>query len=381
MAKSVRHRSGQHPVREQHTLVPLVVRPDGEAFELVAGFHRLAAARSLGLAEVPVVVRDADTEEADRAVENIARKQLNAYEEAKAVRAMLDRGLTEKGAAQALGWPKARVSARVKVLELPERAQQMIGDGTIALSAVDQLRAIGTVAPTLLEAVIAYLDDGNAWAAERLAREPGWVLDAALANAGDTGDVFAAHLHTAGAREIAGLRLGKKTEQLYAECERLHRQLDRYAYGPPPIRLAEEDIDRARAAGVLIEFDSGRPIIVDRSLYRELVKMAIKRTHGDLEAKAAAAAELKRPSARTGRRRIRSRSPSASATRSCASYPIRRTAPTPNSARRSSPTWPRSIPPTSRWRGSSSYADIRIGRTMPTGQLCRRRVAGRPAAL
>jgi len=278
----------------QGVLVPLVVRPDGEAFELVAGFHRLAAARSLGLAEVPVVVRDADTEEADRAVENIARKQLNPYEEAKAVRAMLDRGLTETGAAQALGWPKARVSARVKVLELPELTQQMIGDGTIALSAVDQLRAIGTVAPTLLEAVIAYLDDGNAWAAERLVREPGWVLDAALANAGDTGGVFAAHLHTAGAHEIAGLRLGKKTEQLYAECERLHRQLDRYVYGPPPIRFAEEDIDRARAAGVLIEFDSGRPIIVDRSLYRELVKMAIKRTHGDLEAKAAAAAEHKK---------------------------------------------------------------------------------------
>src|SRR5215204_7284574 len=57
-----------------------------------------------------------------RAVENIARKQLNPYEEAKAVRAMLDRGLTETGTAQALGWPKARVSARVKVLELPERA-------------------------------------------------------------------------------------------------------------------------------------------------------------------------------------------------------------------------------------------------------------------
>ena len=75
-------------------LVPLVVRPDGEAFELVAGFHRLAAARSLALAAVPVVVRDANTEEADRAVENIARKQLNPYEEAKAVRAMLDRGLT-----------------------------------------------------------------------------------------------------------------------------------------------------------------------------------------------------------------------------------------------------------------------------------------------
>ena len=277
----------------QGVLVPLVVRPDGDGFELVAGFHRLAAARSLKLAEVPVVVRDAETEEADRAVENIARKQLNPYEEAKAVRAMLDRGLTETGAAQALGWPKARVSARVKVLELPERAQQMIGDGTISLSAVDQLRAIGTVAPKLLEAVVAYLDDGNAWAAERLAREPGWVLDAALASAGDKA-VFAAHLQSASGREIGELRLGKKSEQLYAECERLHRQLDRYAYGPPPVRFTEADVDRARAAGVLIEFNSGRPIIVDRSLYRELVKAAITRTHGDLEAKAAAAAEHKK---------------------------------------------------------------------------------------
>jgi ParB/RepB/Spo0J family partition protein len=55
----------------QGILVPVVVRDDGDAFELVAGFHRVAAARSLGLAEVPVVVRDADTEAADRAVENV----------------------------------------------------------------------------------------------------------------------------------------------------------------------------------------------------------------------------------------------------------------------------------------------------------------------
>src|SRR5207247_7503500 len=131
----------------------------------------------------------------------------------KAVKAMLGRGLTADGAAQALGWPKNRVAARVKILELPERAQQLIGEGLIALSAVDQLRAIGAVAPKLLDAVIAYLDDGNAWAAERLTREPGWVLDAALTHAGND-KVFAAYLHSAGAHEIADLRLGKKTEQL-----------------------------------------------------------------------------------------------------------------------------------------------------------------------
>ena len=277
----------------QGVLVPLVVRPDGDGFELVAGFHRLAAARSLELAEVPVVVRDADTEEADRAVENIARKQLNPYEEAKAVRAMLDRGLTETGAAQALGWPKARVSARVKVLELPERAQQLIGDGTIALSAVDQLRAIGTVAPSC----------SRPWSPTWTTATRGRRSGSRASRAGcstprsptpATTAVFAAHLQSASGHEIAELRLGKKTEQLYAECERLHRQLDRYAYGPPPVRFTEEDVDQARAAGVLIEFDSGRPIIVDRSLYRELVKAAIKRTHAELEAKAAAAAEQKK---------------------------------------------------------------------------------------
>ena len=56
----------------QGMLVPVVVRDDGEnGLDLVAGFHRVAAARSLGLVEVPVVVRDAVTEDADRAVENI----------------------------------------------------------------------------------------------------------------------------------------------------------------------------------------------------------------------------------------------------------------------------------------------------------------------
>jgi hypothetical protein len=224
---------------------------------------------------------------------SITRKQLNPYEEAKAVRAMLDRGLTEDGAAQALGWPKTRVTARVKILELPERAQQLVGEDVIHLAAVDQLRAIGTVAPELLDAVIAYLDDGNAWAAERLTREPGWVLDAALSHAGDH-KVFAAYLNSASAHEIGELRLGKKTEQLYTDAEKLHKQLDRYAYGPPQVRFTDEDVDQARAAGVLIEFDRGTPIIVDRALYRELVKGAIKRTHDHLAAKTAAMAKEKK---------------------------------------------------------------------------------------
>jgi hypothetical protein len=170
----------------------------------------------------------------------------------------------------------------------------LVGEGVIPLAAVDQLRAIGAVAPDLLDAVVAYLGDGNAWAAERLTREPDWVLDAALSHSAN-GKVFAAYLHSASAHEIADLRLGKKTEQLYEQAEKLHKQVDRYAYGPPQVRFSDEDVDQARAAGVLIEFDGpGRPIIVDRPLYRELVKGAIKRTHDALQAKAEAAAKEKK---------------------------------------------------------------------------------------
>lgn len=133
-------------IRLQGLIVPLVVRraADGaDVYELVAGFHHFAAAHALELPDVPVVVRDAETEDADRAVENIARKALNPREEARAVQAMLARGLTEDGAAQALGWSRQRVAARVKLLELPEAAQELVDEGAIALSAVDRLIVIG----------------------------------------------------------------------------------------------------------------------------------------------------------------------------------------------------------------------------------------------
>jgi hypothetical protein len=52
----------------QGILVPLVVRERGDGYELVAGFHRMASARAIGLTDVPVTVREADSEDADRAM-------------------------------------------------------------------------------------------------------------------------------------------------------------------------------------------------------------------------------------------------------------------------------------------------------------------------
>jgi hypothetical protein len=90
------------------------------------------------------------------------------------------------------------------------------------------------------------------------------VIDSALRNG--SSKVFAAPLTQLDSYEIADLRLGKKTEALLEEAVKLYKQLDRYAYGAPPVRFAESDVDQARTAGVLVEFENARPMIVDRCL-------------------------------------------------------------------------------------------------------------------
>jgi ParB/RepB/Spo0J family partition protein len=262
-------------------IVPLVVRPVGERFVLIAGYHRYAACRKLGLDEVEITLREQDGTSADSAAENVVRKQLSPLEEARAVQHMLDEGYTLDGAATVLGWNTRLVGARAKILGLPEIAQRLIGTGELPLSAVGVLTKVAAVSPELCEAALAPVATGEI-SGEQFASNPAWVLGHALRQAGS--DVFAAHLATLGQHDVTGLRLGKKVEALYEEAEALHKKVDCHAYGPPTIRFAECEVDQARAAGVLIEFEHGTPIITDRALLRELAKQAISRTLDELRA-------------------------------------------------------------------------------------------------
>jgi hypothetical protein len=206
---------------------------------------------------------------------------------------MLDRGLTDDGAAQALGWPKARVTARMRLLELPDRAQQMVGDGELSLSCVDVLRQIGSVCRPIQELLVEYLDhDDTAWTRDRLEGEPGWVIGQAIQAIG-TSKTWAEYMTGFGTRDVAELKLGKVAEEQMAEVDKLFEELNPYAYSSQLVRFIEAEIDQARAAGVLIEFEHGAPIITDRKLYRELVKQALKRGVQEYRAKAAAARQAK----------------------------------------------------------------------------------------
>ncbi|HTZ62675.1 MAG TPA: ParB/RepB/Spo0J family partition protein [Solirubrobacteraceae bacterium] len=262
-------------------IVPLLVRPQGNRFTLIAGFHRYAAARKLGLSEVEITIREQEGTSADSAAENVVRKQLTPLQEAHAVKHMLDEGYTLEGAATVLGWSPKLVSARAKILELPQLAQRLIGEGELPLSALATVAKIAAVSPELCEAALAPIAVGEV-SGEQLQSNPGWVIGHALRET-DT-EAFAAYLSTLSARDIEELRLGKKTQKAYAQAEQLHRKLDRHAYGPPTIRFADAEVDQARAAGVLIEFEHGTPIITDPVLFRELAKQAVERTLTDLQA-------------------------------------------------------------------------------------------------
>jgi ParB family chromosome partitioning protein len=110
-------------VRTYGILQPLTVqqRPDG--YELIAGERRLRAAAAAGLREVPCLLVQA--EERDSAllalIENLQRRDLNYWEEASAIAALIARyGLSQETAAELLGKAPSSVANKLRLLRLPD---------------------------------------------------------------------------------------------------------------------------------------------------------------------------------------------------------------------------------------------------------------------
>lgn len=186
------------------------------------------------------------------------------------------------------------MTLRARILELPAAAQTLVGSGAIPAGAIDTLLAIRSVSPPLCELVADVLAEqeqqGNPLGAQ-LARDPGWVVRQVIGHHPDR--VFAATLRgTLYGEQVAELRLGKKTQALYAEACELHDKLARYAYGPPPVRFTEADVDQARAAGALLELGATR-LVLDRDVYRELARQAVARTVDELRTRGQAKAQEK----------------------------------------------------------------------------------------
>src|SRR5215218_8806015 len=123
-------------VRARGILQPLVVRPlPGGSYELIAGERRLRAARMAGLEQVPAVVRaTADSERLELAlIENMARQDLNAVEEARACATLVeDLGLTKEEVGRRVGRSRVAVSNLIRMLELPDDVLAMIESGELS---------------------------------------------------------------------------------------------------------------------------------------------------------------------------------------------------------------------------------------------------------
>lgn len=122
-------------LRASGLLQPISVRRRGEAFELIAGERRVRAATNIGWSEIQAIVRDFD----DRTmlvlalVENLQRTNLNALEEARGYRRLIDEfQLTQQQVAEAVGKDRTTVTNLLRILSLPEEILALVEQGTLS---------------------------------------------------------------------------------------------------------------------------------------------------------------------------------------------------------------------------------------------------------
>lgn len=119
-------------------LQPIIVRraPDGDGFQLVAGERRWRAAQRAGLHQIPALVRELDDAATYEIalVENIQRQDLNAIEEAGAYRRLIeDFGHNQEALAKLVGKSRSHVANLMRLLDLPQAVQALVGDGSLAM--------------------------------------------------------------------------------------------------------------------------------------------------------------------------------------------------------------------------------------------------------
>ena len=116
-------------IRTTGIIQPLLVRPSGGLFELVAGERRWRAAQLAGLARIPAIVRDIpDDNLLELAlIENIQREELNPVEEANAYKRLIESlGLTQDEVARRVGRDRTFITNYLRVLKLPTDIQNLL---------------------------------------------------------------------------------------------------------------------------------------------------------------------------------------------------------------------------------------------------------------
>lgn len=115
-------------------LMPLIVRPVGDKYQIIAGERRWRAARLAGLKEVPVQIRSFDdTQSLEVAlIENLQREDLNAIEAAYGYKRLIDQHkMTQAELAERVSKSRSAIANTLRLIDLPEEVQAMLYEGKL----------------------------------------------------------------------------------------------------------------------------------------------------------------------------------------------------------------------------------------------------------
>ena len=183
---------------------PIVVRPNGHGFQIVAGERRWRAAQRAQLHEVPVVVRDlTDAQTLEIAlVENIQRQDLNAIEEAQAYQRLAEEfGHTQEALAQIVHKSRSHIANLLRLLDLPDPVQQQVVDGRLSMGHARALLGARDIETLAQDVVARGLSVRDTEKLVRDARAPGRERNGAPGRGGSAGDADIAALE----RQLADL--------------------------------------------------------------------------------------------------------------------------------------------------------------------------------
>ncbi len=113
---------------------PIMVRPAGEGYEIVAGERRWRAARRASLKQIPCIIRELSEEQnmLVSIIENMQREDLNPMEEAGALNQMITTfGLTQEEVSKSVGKSRPYIANALRLLKLPEEIQEMVVEGAL----------------------------------------------------------------------------------------------------------------------------------------------------------------------------------------------------------------------------------------------------------
>jgi ParB family chromosome partitioning protein len=162
-------------IRERGVLQPVLVRPYGNGYQLIAGERRLSAAQRAGLLKIPVVVRDVPDEQLLELalIENIQREPLNPLEEAQAYAHLMEAiGATHEQLAERLGKDRSTISNTLRLLKLPTQVRQLVSDGKLTPGHARALLALNAEPSEMLK--VASMIIAKGWSvreAERWAKQ------------------------------------------------------------------------------------------------------------------------------------------------------------------------------------------------------------------